>query len=44
MSLHLDVPDRLPHDPADDVPQTQRLRDHLHLYPQNVPFTVRRSC
>jgi hypothetical protein len=31
MSLHLDVPDRLPHDPADDVPQAQRLCYHLHM-------------
>lgn len=30
ISLHLHVPHRLPHDPADDVADPQRLRDHLN--------------
>lgn len=31
MSLHLDVPNRLAHYPADDVPHPQRLCYHLHI-------------
>ena len=46
MSLHLHIPDRLAHDPDDDVPQSQCLRYHLHMYPQQkiVSFTLRHCC
>ena len=45
VASHLHVPHRLAHDPVDDVPHPQRLRDHLHpSYSYHTHISMICSC